>query len=82
MDFLGDIQCESAYFSNLYFSKVKRSHNFRLPMPFREHIKIEVENTSSFDLWGYTEVQWEQVGAIPWSSPAARPRPFSTSPAS
>jgi hypothetical protein len=35
MDFLGDIQGESAYFSSLYFSKVKHSHNFRLPMPYR-----------------------------------------------
>jgi hypothetical protein len=64
MDFLGDIQCQSAYFSNLYFSKVKQSHNFRLPMPFRKHIKIEVENTSSVNLMGYAEVQWEQVKEI------------------
>jgi hypothetical protein len=65
MDFLGDIQCQSAYFNNLYFSKVKLSHNFRLPMPFRKHIRMTVENTSAVDLWGYTEVQWEAVDAIP-----------------
>jgi len=65
MDFLGDIQGESAYFSTIYFSKVKQSHNFRLPMPFRKHIRIEIENPSPVDLIGYTEVQWEQVDDIP-----------------
>jgi hypothetical protein len=65
MDFLGDIQCQSAYFNNLYFSKVRQSHNFRLPMPFRKHIRITVENTSALNLMGYAEVQWEQIGAIP-----------------
>jgi hypothetical protein len=65
MDFLGDIQGESAYFSSLYFSKVKQSHNFHLPMPFRQHIKIEVENPSTINLIGYSEVQWEEVDAIP-----------------
>lgn len=34
MDFLADIQCQSAYFQTKYFSKVKEAHNFRLPMPF------------------------------------------------
>ena len=65
MDFLGDIQGESAYFSSLYFSKVKQSHNFRLPMPFRQHIKITVENPSALNLIGYSEVQWEEVENIP-----------------
>jgi hypothetical protein len=65
MDFLADVQGESAFFSTLYFSKVKHSHNFRLPMPFRAHIRITVENTSALDLIGYSEVQWEQVAEIP-----------------
>jgi hypothetical protein len=65
MDFLADIQTESAFFSTLYFSKVKHSHNFRLPMPFRQHLRITVENTSNLDLIGYCEVQWEEVEAIP-----------------
>lgn len=65
MDFLGDIQCSSSYFSTGYFSKVKESHNFRLPMPFREHVRVEVENASQVDLVGYMDLQWEQVDFIP-----------------
>ena len=65
MDFLADIQCESAFFENACFSKVKHSHNFRLPMPFRQHLRMTVENTSAVDLIGYIEVQWEGVNAIP-----------------
>lgn len=65
MDFLGDIQCASSYFSTVYFSKVRESHNFRLPMPFRKHIKVEVENPSRTDLFGYMDLQWEEVEMIP-----------------
>ena len=65
MDFLGDIQCKSAYFTTVYTSKVKESHNFRLPMPFRKHIKIEVENLSDKNLIGYADLQWEQVASLP-----------------
>jgi hypothetical protein len=65
MDFLGDVNAESGYFSTIYFSKVKQSHNFRLPMPFRRHIRITVENTSAVNLIGYTDVQWEQVTELP-----------------
>ena len=65
MDFLADVEADSSYFSTAYFSKVKQSHNFRLPMPFRRHIRMEVTNPSSVDLFGYSEVQWEQVGNIP-----------------
>lgn len=65
MDFLGDIQCRSAFFNTIYFSKVKHSHNFRLPMPFRKHITIELENPSEENFAGYTDVQWEKVERIP-----------------
>ena len=65
MDFLGDIQCGSALFNTIYFTKVKHSHNFRLPMPFRKHISIELENPSAENLTAYTDVQWEQVERIP-----------------
>lgn len=65
MDFLGDIQCSSSYFSTVYFSKVKESHNFRLPMPFREHIRVEVENPSQVDLVGYMDLQWEELDELP-----------------
>ncbi len=65
MDFLGDIQCASDYFSTVYFSKVRESHNLRLPMPFRKHVRIEVENASAVDLFGYMDLQWEQVPAVP-----------------
>jgi hypothetical protein len=65
MDFFSDIQCESAYFSTIYFSKVKESHNFRLQIPFRKHITIKVTNTSDVDLVGYVDVQWEELSSLP-----------------
>ena len=65
MDFLGDIQCQSVLFNTVYFTKVKHSHNFRLPMPFRKHITIELENPSAENLAAYTDVQWEKVERIP-----------------
>ena len=65
MDFLADIQCKSVYFSTIYFSKVKDSHNFRLPMPFRRHIIIELENPTDVNLTAYTDIQWEEVDKIP-----------------
>ena len=36
-----------------------------LPMPFRKHIAIELENPSAENLTAYTDVQWEQVDRIP-----------------
>lgn len=65
MDFLADVQAQSEYFSTVYFSKVKNSHNFRLPMPFRKHIVIEVENPSDQNVVGSADVQWEEVAQIP-----------------
>ena len=38
MDFLGNIEAKAKPFSTIYFSRVRRSHNFRLPLPFREGI--------------------------------------------
>jgi hypothetical protein len=65
MDFLADVEADSSYFNTVYLSKVKQSHNFRLPMPFRRHIRMEVTNPSQIDLFGYSEVQWEQVDSLP-----------------
>ena len=65
MDFFADVQSESAYFSTIYFSKVKESHNFRLQMPFRKHITITVENASDKELMGYVDVQWEELSSLP-----------------
>lgn len=65
MDFLADVQSESAYFSTIYFSKVKESHNFRLQMPFKKHITITVENPSDQELMGYVDVQWEELSSLP-----------------
>jgi hypothetical protein len=65
MDFLADVDADSSYFNTACLSKVKQSHNFRLSMPFRRHVRMEVTNPSSVDLFGYSEVQWEQVGSIP-----------------
>lgn len=65
MDFFADVQSESAYFSTIYFSKVKESHNFRLQMPFRKHLTITLENSSAMDLLGYVDVQWEELPSLP-----------------
>ncbi len=65
MDFFADIQCKSKYFNTIYFSKVKESHNCRLPMPFRKHIAVEIENPTDKNLTAYTDIQWEQVPSIP-----------------
>lgn len=65
MDFLADVNAQSSYFQSLYFSKVKQSHNFRLAMPFCQHIRIEVTNPTEVNLIGYSEVQWEKVDALP-----------------
>lgn len=68
MDFLGNVEAKSGYFSTVYFSHVKESHNFRLPMPFRKHIRMEVENPTDRKFSGYTDVQWEKVKALPRST--------------
>jgi hypothetical protein len=65
MDFLGDVEAQTAPFSTVYFSHVKESHNFRLPMPFRKHIRIEVENPTDSKSTGYTDIQWERVAKLP-----------------
>ena len=65
MDFLGDIQAATKPYHTIYFSRARASHNFRLPMPFREHIRIEVENPTDADLFGYMDVQWDEVPSIP-----------------
>ena len=44
MDFIGDIEAATQPYSTIHFSHVRKSHNFRLPIPFKEHIRIEVEN--------------------------------------
>ncbi len=64
-DFFSDIDGESNYFSTTYFSKVKRANNSRLIMPFKEHIKIEVENPTDIKLSGYIDIQWEKLNKIP-----------------
>ena len=65
MDFLGDIQAAAKPYSTIYFSRVRASHNFRLPMPFQKHIRIEVENPTDRYLFGYMEVQWDEVKPSP-----------------
>lgn len=65
MDFLGNIGASTPPYSVLHFSRVRKSHNFRLPMPFRRHIRIEVENTSEDHLFGYMDIQWDMVESIP-----------------
>jgi Protein of unknown function (DUF2961) len=65
MDFLGDIQCSSPFYDTVFFSKVKYSHNFRLEMPFKKHIRIEIKNTSNIDLIGYIDLQYDTLPSLP-----------------
>ena len=65
MDFLGDVEAKTAHFSTVYFSHGKEAHNFRLPMPFRKHIRIEVENPTDKKFTGSTDVQWEKMKTLP-----------------
>lgn len=65
MDFLGDIQSATEPYHTIYFSPVRKSHNYRLPMPFRKNIKIEVEDPTDGDLFGYVDLQWDDVKEIP-----------------
>lgn len=65
MDFLGDVESSCNFFSTLYFSKTPHAHNFRLPIPFKKHIKIEVENVSDENLTGYMDIQWEKLDVFP-----------------
>ncbi len=65
MDFLGDVDATSAYYTTKYFSRVMESHNFRVPIPFKKHIKIEVENPTDTDLMGYADIQYETVKKLP-----------------
>lgn len=60
VDFLCDIEFSAEYYDTVYFSKIMYSHNFRIPMPFKKSIRIELENPTNTDLIGYTDIQWEQ----------------------
>jgi hypothetical protein len=68
MDFMGDVQCKSQYSSSVFLSKVKESHNFHIPMPFRKHVTIEVENPSDRKVNGYLELTYDAVEAVPKES--------------
>jgi hypothetical protein len=68
MDFVGDIECKSQYFSSVFMSKVKESHNFRIPMPFRKSVMIEVENPSDQKVTGYIELTYDAVDTVPEDS--------------
>ena len=68
MDFVGDIEASCDFYDTVFFSHVKLSHNFRLPMPFARHIKIELANPSQFDLRGYVDIQWDKIERLPDAS--------------
>lgn len=64
-DFMGDIGSSVQPYQTVFFSRVRRSRNFRLPMPFREHIRIVIENPTDSDFLGYSAVQWDEVSEMP-----------------
>jgi len=68
MDFMADAECRSQYFSSVFLSKVKESHNCRIPLPFRQHVTLEVENPGDKNVTGYIELTYDAVDAIPADS--------------
>jgi len=64
-DFVFDLDAKSGFFSLGCVSKVHRANNFRLPMPFRKHIKITLENPTDCDMTGYADVQWDRLSEFP-----------------
>jgi len=64
-DFLGDPDGTCGYFSTVYLSKVPVSHNFRLPIPFREHIRIVLKNPTDTHIISYTDLQWKKLEKLP-----------------
>jgi hypothetical protein len=65
MDFLGDVESATGHYQTMYFSHVRESHNFHLPIPFRKHIRIEIDNPTENNFFGYSEIQWDEVDTIP-----------------
>jgi hypothetical protein len=65
MDLWEDIEPAAGYYQTIFISHVRESHNFRLPLPFRLHIRIEVENPTSSNFTGYVELQMDGVDQIP-----------------
>lgn len=63
--FLADPGGNCDHYAVRYFSKVREAHNFRLPMPFREHIRIVLKNPTQTDLIGYTDLQWKRLAHVP-----------------
>ncbi|HOP12031.1 MAG TPA: DUF2961 domain-containing protein [Oscillospiraceae bacterium] len=64
-DFVFDLGAKSNFFSLGCVSKVHRANNFRLPMPFRKHIRITLQNPTDRDMTGYADVQWDRLSEFP-----------------
>lgn len=52
---------KAEYFSSPFVEKVPDSHNAFFPMPFREHILIQLRNDTSFDLLDYCFIEYESL---------------------
>ena len=59
--FMGDPECLSEPFATEYFSKFDRTHNMYLLMPYKKHIRIELENMLDRQLSGATFIQFEPL---------------------
>lgn len=64
-DFMFDLSAKSNFFSLGCVSKVHRANNFRLPMPFKKHIQITLQNPTDRDMTGYVDVQWNKLPEFP-----------------
>jgi hypothetical protein len=65
VDFLGDPEGCGAVYATRYFAKVWDAANLRLPLPFGDHVRIEIVNPSQTDLIGYLDLQWQELPRLP-----------------
>lgn len=59
--FFADCEAISANFATEYFSKFTKTHNLYLPMPFKEHIRIDLENMTDRNQSGAGMIQYEPL---------------------
>ncbi|MGI6726109.1 MAG: DUF2961 domain-containing protein [Christensenellales bacterium] len=59
--FLGDPESSCVPYSTVFFSKFNGANNSYLSLPFFKHIRVEIENRSSADSYGYMTMQVEPL---------------------
>ncbi len=63
--FMGDVHGRNEKYSSIYFAKVRDALNFRMPIPFQYHLKIELKNPTKTNIISYTDAQWKKLDEFP-----------------